>query len=149
MTESSRVRVRVKVRRSLLSRTPYPCPNSDKSRNLGNGPNPGDDVEKDFKSAFISAFAIYGGVDGGSSDQCGLSLTNALQHLDEATPEDLIFVKSCTPLTDQVHVERYKFYVKGAVSSLAMLDYPYPCNFVAPLPANPIQEVLDLLLGLG
>lgn len=42
-------------------------------------------------------------------------------------------------------VRRYAFYARGAVASIAMLDYPYPASFVAPLPANPVQRACSLL----
>lgn len=39
------------------------------------------------------------------------------------------------------------FYAKGALASIALADYPYPANFIAPLPANPVQQACAALIG--
>lgn len=50
----------------------------------------------------------------------------------------------CHPLGPN-SAEQYSFYARGALSSLAMLDYPYPCEFVSQLPANPVQVACSLM----
>ena len=45
--------------------------------------------------------------------------------------------------------EQFAFYAAGAASSLAMVDYPYPCGFMSPLPANPVQAACAALLSGG
>jgi len=44
---------------------------------------------------------------------------------------------------------QFAFYAAGAASSLAMVDYPYPCGFMSPLPANPVQAACAVLLQGG
>eukprot|EP00747_Dinoflagellata_sp_TGD_P061015 gnl/TRDRNA2_/TRDRNA2_152328_c1_seq1.p1 gnl/TRDRNA2_/TRDRNA2_152328_c1~~gnl/TRDRNA2_/TRDRNA2_152328_c1_seq1.p1 ORF type:complete len:417 (+),score=62.22 gnl/TRDRNA2_/TRDRNA2_152328_c1_seq1:36-1253(+) len=46
---------------------------------------------------------------------------------------------TCHPLSSQHAARKLLRFLLGAVASLAMIDYPYPCNFVTPLPANPLK----------
>ena len=99
-------------------------------------PNNGE-IQRDFYDAFVNTFEV-------SRAGCGGALTELLSM---TYTEEEVSAKSCSPTS--ATVEKFMFYVKGAVSSLAMIDYPYPAGFIAPLPANPVEVACDILLGDG
>lgn len=47
--------------------------------------------------------------------------------------------KLCSPLTNDVDVVTLKEWMSEVYVNLAMVNYPYPANFLAPLPGNPIK----------
>lgn len=47
--------------------------------------------------------------------------------------------KLCTPLETTDDVARLKYWAADVYVALAMVNYPYEANFLAPLPANPIK----------
>lgn len=49
--------------------------------------------------------------------------------------------KLCNPLVSEGNVTALKSYLTNVWTNLAMVDYPYPANFLAPLPAYPIKVV--------
>jgi pimeloyl-ACP methyl ester carboxylesterase len=103
-------------------------------------PNSG--VQADFEAAFFDTFAKYG-----NDSSCGCNLIAGLAAADShPSSQDLIGagLLPCDPL-DSNSAEQYAFYARGALSSLAMLDYPYPCQFVSHLPANPVQVACSLM----
>ncbi|XP_064395682.1 dipeptidyl peptidase 2-like [Halichondria panicea] len=51
----------------------------------------------------------------------------------------------CTPLKSD-RVAHLEGWVRNSFTQLAMVDYPYPANFLAPLPANPVSYSCNLLL---
>lgn len=54
---------------------------------------------------------------------------------------------SCEPLEEEDTAgEKLEFFIRGVLSSLAMLDYTEPSSFVTPLPANPVAVACA---GLG
>ncbi|KAG0721999.1 Lysosomal Pro-X carboxypeptidase [Chionoecetes opilio] len=55
----------------------------------------------------------------------------------------------CKPLKDKGEVEAMKGYLMDTWTNLAMVDYPYPANFLAPLPAYPIEVVCSHLTEPG
>lgn len=50
--------------------------------------------------------------------------------------------KLCKPLKSKADVKELKDYLTNVWTNLAMVDYPYPANFLAPLPAYPIKASL-------
>ncbi|XP_045616290.1 lysosomal Pro-X carboxypeptidase [Procambarus clarkii] len=51
----------------------------------------------------------------------------------------------CEPLKTQEDIKALKDYLVNVWTNLAMIDYPYPANFLAPLPAFPIKVVCSHL----
>ncbi|KAF4525168.1 hypothetical protein B566_EDAN014759 [Ephemera danica] len=53
--------------------------------------------------------------------------------------------KLCKPLTKSDDVQKLKDWLVNIYTNFGMLDYPYPTNFLTPLPANPIVEMCQFL----
>lgn len=51
----------------------------------------------------------------------------------------------CDPLVSEGNVTDLKYYLMNVWTNLAMVDYPYPADFLAPLPAYPIKVVCSHL----
>jgi len=47
--------------------------------------------------------------------------------------------KMCSPLTNDNDVLKLKDWIAELYVNLAMINYPYPANFLSPLPAYPIK----------
>ena len=47
--------------------------------------------------------------------------------------------KLCDPLKSQDDINTLKNWLINVYGNLAMVDYPYPANFLAPLPGFPIK----------
>ncbi|CAH1785139.1 unnamed protein product [Owenia fusiformis] len=52
----------------------------------------------------------------------------------------------CSPLQPG-DLNHLSLYVRNAFTSLAMMDYPYPTDFLAPLPAYPIKAAAEMLVN--
>ena len=102
---------------------------------------PGDQIQQRFAAAVNHTFDTYGG-----HARCAASLAASLAAADAATPAQLeaAGVRACGAMGADA-VERYAFYARGAMASLAMLDYPYACGFVGTLPANPVHHACAAL----
>ncbi|XP_071847604.1 lysosomal Pro-X carboxypeptidase-like isoform X2 [Apostichopus japonicus] len=50
-------------------------------------------------------------------------------------------LRLCKPLHSEADVETVKSWLSETWFNLAMVDYPYPANFLEPLPANPIKSI--------
>lgn len=48
----------------------------------------------------------------------------------------------CNPLKDEDDVKLLKNWAAEVYVALAMVNYPYEANFLAPLPANPIKVMV-------
>ncbi|KAK3849173.1 hypothetical protein Pcinc_044058 [Petrolisthes cinctipes] len=57
--------------------------------------------------------------------------------------------KLCQPMRTEEDVKTLKDYLTNVWTNLAMADYPYPANFLAPLPANPVKVVCSQLTASG
>jgi len=51
----------------------------------------------------------------------------------------------CPPFTHSDNITQLKAYLTDLWINLAMMDYPYPSSFLAPLPAYPVTAVCDKL----
>ena len=102
-----------------------------------------DDVQALFLDAVVSTFDRYGG-----HRSCGTRLREGLRAVDRASTAELVAagVRPCVAL-QAGDAERFAFYAKGALADIALVDYPYPADFIAPLPANPVQEACAQLVN--
>ena len=103
-------------------------------------PNSG--IQADFEAAFIDTFAKYG-----NDSSCGCNVVAGLSAADSAPSSQQLLDAGLLPCDTlgPNSAEQYSFYARGALSSIAMLDYPYPCQFVSHLPANPVQVACSLM----
>nr|CAD7398982.1 unnamed protein product [Timema cristinae] len=53
--------------------------------------------------------------------------------------------KLCKPLKTTIDIHQLKDWLSDVYINLAMVDYPYPANFLEPLPANPVKVVCGYL----
>lgn len=99
-------------------------------------------VQPAFRAAYLASYRNYGG-----HPRCAATLENALDIAESASPAEMhaAGIQPCAPLAPD-SAERYAFYAKGAMASIAMADYPYAANFIAPLPANPLLVACTALL---
>ena len=103
---------------------------------------PGESKESAFYEATIDVYRKYG------SDLCAQRLDQSFQVLSNFTDVKLL-TKTFNPCVDMVNsadIDRLSFYAKGAFATLAMVDYPYPTDFITPLPGNPVKLACERLL---
>ncbi|KAI5722701.1 hypothetical protein M8J76_012307 [Diaphorina citri] len=56
----------------------------------------------------------------------------------------------CSSLKTQVDVAIFKRYLSDMYTTMAMTNYPYPSNFLTPLPGNPVKTFCESFVsGLG
>lgn len=53
----------------------------------------------------------------------------------------------CSAPTSAQQVRHIMLWLRGAFITLGMCDYPYPTNFLAPLPGYPVRTACHSLLG--
>ena len=84
-------------------------------------------MQRVFYNATLDVYSKYG------NPACGAQLDSAIAQLSSSAVSfdelSAVFV-TCDAVQSKADVERLVFYVKGAVATLAMLDYP--CTFVHP-----------------
>ncbi|XP_025411982.1 lysosomal Pro-X carboxypeptidase-like isoform X1 [Sipha flava] len=82
-----------------------------------------------------------------TSTECGLTILKSWSTIDSATEtahgRDLISLrwKLCSPLKNDDDVLKLKEWISEVYVNLAMVNYPYSANFLAPLPGNPVKEL--------
>lgn len=82
-----------------------------------------------------------------TSPECGLTISASWKAINNVTKSDSGKTwltdnwKLCKPLKDSDDVAQLKYWATDVYVALAMVNYPYEANFLAPLPANPIKEV--------
>ncbi|CAE7853398.1 PRCP [Symbiodinium sp. KB8] len=111
---------------------------------------PHDGRQDAFWSATLHTFETFG------SRACAHELNNSLQLLRSTSDSPQgrrrlgELLGSCDPLLEEVTAgSKVDFFVRGAVSTLAMLDYPVASDFVTKLPANPVKVACQRLAGTG
>eukprot|EP00438_Fugacium_kawagutii_P034447 Skav203490 [mRNA] locus=scaffold3956:93065:94507:+ [translate_table: standard] len=107
---------------------------------------PQDGRQEAFWNATLHAFRKYG------LERCPEDLTMALSQLQQKTEteqgrqEVAQILGSCHDLGNESSAgSKADFFLRGVVSTLAMLDYPVATNFVTPLPANPVKVACERL----
>ena len=96
---------------------------------------PGEGKDLEFLNATLYTYETYG------SSKCKEWIELALNRAVTISNLDILntFFPTCTKIESKLDLERVILYIKGALSTMAMVDYPYSLNFVAPLPANPVN----------
>jgi len=84
-----------------------------------------------------------------ASTECANTIRRSWKALDQvlSTDEGKAWLQKewnlCTQLPANVSAEPIKEYLADVWTNLAMVDYPYAANFLAPLPAFPIKAVCE------
>lgn len=110
-------------------------------------PSPSGAAQRAFHLAVTRTFERYGDDSATVASGCGAALDGALAAAAAASTDELARagVRPCRPFGRDA-AEKYTFYARGAMASIALADYPYPCSFIAPLPSNPVQHACQALL---
>jgi len=100
---------------------------------------PGEGKATTFWQAALYTFTKYG------SAQCGNWIEQAVSRINATADKALLSssFRTCEPISTAIDVERLAFYIKGALATEAMVDYPYASSFVTPMPANPVKYACD------
>ncbi|KAL4144176.1 hypothetical protein QTP88_006399 [Uroleucon formosanum] len=92
-------------------------------------------------------FKVTSSVYRNASAECGLTISTSWNTIDKVTESDSGKMwltenwKLCESLESSGDVAQLKYWATNVYVALAMVNYPYEANFLAPLPANPIKEV--------
>ncbi|XP_050439210.1 lysosomal Pro-X carboxypeptidase-like [Adelges cooleyi] len=81
-----------------------------------------------------------------TSKECGQTIRSSWKAIDDvtATDEGKEWLSNqwqlCWPLKNSTDVSNLKKWTKRAYENMAMANYPYPAQFLVPLPGNPVKE---------
>ncbi|XP_033119205.1 lysosomal Pro-X carboxypeptidase-like [Anneissia japonica] len=89
-------------------------------------------VTKDFDSASKNCSKVV---------KRSWDVINTLAKSDEGRSKLTKLLRLCSKVEDQEDVSGVKSWISATWFNLAMVDYPYPANFLEPLPAWPVKEV--------
>jgi len=88
-----------------------------------------------------------------TSAECGLTIKASWKAIDNVTKssEGKSWLsnewKLCSPLSDANSVSSLKNCMSNVFVNMAMANYPYPANFLAPLPGYPIKELCKPMMN--
>ena len=100
---------------------------------------PGEHKQKEFFDAGMFVYGKFG------TPSCESWIRTALRRLSKlgGTKEGRVILMkqflTCGPVDTNIDVQRLLLYVNGALSTMAMVDYPFAASFVTPMPANPVS----------
>ena len=100
---------------------------------------PGEHKEQEFFDAGMYVYGKFG------SSNCESWIRQALTRMGQLglTKAGRTLMahefQTCRPISKPIDVDRLILYVNGALSTMAMVDYPFPASFVTPMPANPVK----------
>lgn len=107
---------------------------------------PGENKAGAFFNATLGVFQQYGSPSCASAIQAGLEAVAAAGKTAAGRQNLTTDFQVCQPnVATSGDVQRLLFYIKGAVTTLAMLSYPYPQNFVTPMPGYPLKVACSRL----
>ena len=106
---------------------------------------PGEKKEKTFFDAGMDVYGTYGSL--GCESRLRTALVEAAAFAGTPDGREVLSetFKTCQPLETPLDGVRILSYVNGALSTMAMLDYPYASTFVTPMPPNPVKYACDRL----
>tara|TARA_B110000208_G_scaffold52166_1_gene68496 strand:+ start:29 stop:1555 length:1527 start_codon:yes stop_codon:yes gene_type:complete len=98
---------------------------------------PGEGKSEAFWRATIRTYSKFG------TPACAAWIENAIARINATTQGSYGLLsssfKTCAPLATRNDVARLLLYVQGALSTEAMVDYPFASTFVTPMPASPVN----------
>eukprot|EP00040_Diaphanoeca_grandis_P026200 m.146472 g.146472 ORF g.146472 m.146472 type:complete len:537 (-) comp30480_c0_seq4:244-1854(-) len=110
---------------------------------------PGEDKAQKFFDAGMFVYGKYGSAGCEAWIRSALATISSLGNTSAGRFLLSSNLHTCNPITTQLHVERVMLYINGALSTMAMVDYPFPSNFVTPMPANPVGFACNATHGLS
>ena len=112
---------------------------------------PGEHKQQAFVDAYLYTYDTYGSAACGGWMRRALARLGALANASSSssssaaagpTPAALALLGrsfvTCAPPASAADVARLLMYVQGALSTMAMVDYPFNASFVTPMPASPV-----------
>lgn len=104
---------------------------------------PGEGKQELFYEATLHDFRKYGARAGFPlcADTVEAALA-AVETLDDDLPLLTRTFHTCRPLAagpDGAGVEKLLFFIKGALATMACVDYPFAADFITPMPASPVN----------
>lgn len=90
-----------------------------------------------------------------ASENCSSIIRQSWKAIDEVAVDDVgkKWISDsfglCNPMTTAQNVTDLKAYLTDLYVNIAMMDYPYPTSFLAPLPGFPVKEVCSRLVEAG